>query len=140
MVLIKCHSCGHVWNYKGFRLKYVNCPSCHFNCMISKDKINNNDNNNSLINSLNNNNLSNEIKVLQNKISELNNKVNSIENILNKTDNPIKKDLKNITSNNISNTNLKGVKINCVCGHSWIYKGNLKTVRCSNCNKRIYLK
>jgi len=133
MVIIKCHNCKHVWDYKGNRLKYVNCPVCHYNCMIKKDKISDNDK--SLINSLNNSNLSNKIKVLQNKISELEIKVNSIE---------IK-----LTSNNVKpvnpvksfNNNISGKKIICpYCKHSWIYKGSLNVVRCSNCNKRIYLK
>jgi len=29
LVRLKCPSCGHVWDYKGKRKYYANCPNCH---------------------------------------------------------------------------------------------------------------
>lgn len=43
-MIMKCHNCMHVWNYTGKRLKYANCPQCHYNCMIKKDTVKEKDN------------------------------------------------------------------------------------------------
>jgi predicted nucleic acid-binding Zn-ribbon protein len=39
MVRLKCPSCGHVWDYKGKRKYYTNCPNCHRNVNIAKYKV-----------------------------------------------------------------------------------------------------
>ncbi|NHW89097.1 MAG: hypothetical protein HA490_05590 [Archaeoglobales archaeon] len=39
LVRLKCPSCGHVWDYKGKRKYYANCPDCHRSVHIAKYRV-----------------------------------------------------------------------------------------------------
>ena len=35
---MRCHNCGHTWNYKGKSKHYATCPRCRFKVRINKKK------------------------------------------------------------------------------------------------------
>lgn len=43
MIKIKCHHCGHEWNYKGKSEFYAPCPKCMYKVNIKKNKLKNGD-------------------------------------------------------------------------------------------------
>jgi len=39
MVKMKCHHCGHVWDYTGKAKYYATCPTCHYKVNMRKHRV-----------------------------------------------------------------------------------------------------
>jgi len=38
-VKLKCHHCGHEWEYRGKSQFYASCPVCHYKVHVKKCRV-----------------------------------------------------------------------------------------------------